>query len=89
MRRASLRKSTEAIPSRLLANPSGALRLRLVLAMIISYLAMMAFLIYRARHATQTSAAAVDFSPAMVALASCMAFSVILTGLFVFVRHGD
>jgi hypothetical protein len=25
----------------------------------------------------------------MIALASCMAVSVILTGLFVFMRHGD
>jgi len=25
----------------------------------------------------------------MIALASCMAFSVFLTGLFVLVRHGD
>jgi hypothetical protein len=33
-----------------------------------------------ARHATQTAVAASDFSPAMVALASCMAFSIILTG---------
>jgi hypothetical protein len=47
----------------------------------------MAFLIYSARHATQS--AVVEFSPAMIALASCMAFSVILTGLFVFLRHGD
>jgi len=57
--------------------------------MIVPYLAMMAFLIYSARHTTQIAAAASDFSPAMVALASCMSFSVILTGLFVFVRHGD
>jgi hypothetical protein len=84
-----LRKITEAIPSRLLANPSGALRLRLVLAMIAAYLAMMAFLIYSARYATQTAVAASDFSPAMIALASCMAFSIFLTGLFVLVRRGD
>jgi hypothetical protein len=84
-----LHKAADVVPLRATAGKLGALRFRLVLAMIISYLAMMAFLIYRARHATQTSAAAVDFSPAMVALASCMAFSVILTGLFVFVRHGD
>jgi hypothetical protein len=25
----------------------------------------------------------------MIALASCMAFSIILTGLFVLMRHGD
>jgi hypothetical protein len=89
MRRASLRQITEAIPSRLLANPSGALRLRLVLAMIATYLAMMAFLIYSARYATQNAVAASDFSPAMIALASCMAFSIFLTGLFVLVRRGD
>ena len=89
MRRASLHKITEAIPSRLLANPSGALRLRLVLAMIAAYLAMMAFLIYSARHVTKSAVAASDFSPAMIALASCMTFSIYLTGLFVFVRRGD
>jgi hypothetical protein len=61
----------------------------LVLATIVSYLAMMAFLIHRARHAVQTTVVAADFSPAMIALASCMAFSVVLTGLFVFVRHQD
>jgi hypothetical protein len=42
----------------------------LVGATIVSYLAMMAFLIYSARHATQTIVAAADFSPAMIALAS-------------------
>jgi hypothetical protein len=57
--------------------------------MIVSYLAMMAFLIHSARHATQTAVVASDFSPAMIALASCMAFSVVLTGLFLFARHGD
>jgi len=58
--------------------------------MIVSYLAMMAFLIYSARrHTTETAVVAADFSPAMIALASCMAFSVVLTGLFVLVRHGD
>jgi hypothetical protein len=61
----------------------------LVLAMITAYLAMMAFLIYSARHATQTAVVASDFSPAMIALASCMAFSIVLTGLFVLVRRGD
>jgi hypothetical protein len=55
--------------------------------MIVSYLGMMAFLIYSARHAAQS--AVVEFSPAMIALASCMAFSVILTGLFVLVRQED
>ena len=67
----------------------GALRFWLVLVMIVSYLAMMAFLIHSARHATQTAVVAADFSPAMIALASCMAFSVILTGLFVFARNED
>jgi len=57
--------------------------------MIVPYLAMMAFLIHSARHATEIAVVASDFSPAMIALASCMAFSVVLTGLFVFVRHGD
>jgi hypothetical protein len=84
-----LHSTTEAIPSRVSTNPSGALRLRLVLAMIVAYLAMMAFLIYSARHATQTAVAASDFSPAMIALASCMAFSIALTGLFVLIRRGD
>src|SRR5258708_5777859 len=45
--------------------------------MIVAYLAMMAFLIHRARHATQTAVVAADFSPAMIALASCMAFSIL------------
>lgn len=89
MRGASLRKATEAVASRVVANPSGALRLRLVLAMIVAYLAMMAFVIYSARHAPQTEVAASDFSAAMIALASCMAFSIFLTGLFVLVRRGD
>jgi hypothetical protein len=82
-----LHKATEVIPLRGTTNRLGVLRFRLVLATIVSYLALMAFLIYSARHATQS--AVVEFSPAMIALASCMAFSVILTGLFVFVRHGD
>jgi hypothetical protein len=85
----SLRKTAEVVPSRVTVNRLGPLRFRLVLAMIVSYLAMMAFLIYSARHATQTAVVAAEFSPAMVALASCMAFSVIVTGFFVFVRHGD
>ena len=89
MQGASLRKTAEVVPSRVTANRSGALRFRLVLVMIVPYLAMMAFLIHSARHATQAAVAASDFSPAMIALASCMVFSVVLTGLFVFVRHGD
>jgi hypothetical protein len=89
VRGASLQKITEVVPLRVIANRSGTLRLQLVLAMIVAYLAMMAFLIHSARHATQTAVVASDFSPAMVALASCMAFSVTLTGLFVLARHGD
>jgi hypothetical protein len=84
-----LHKTTEGAPSRATANRLGTFRFRLVLAMIVSYLAMMGFLIHSARHATQTAVVASDFSPAMIALASCMAFSVFLTGLFVLVRHGD
>jgi hypothetical protein len=84
-----LRKTTEVVPLRVNANRLGALRFRLVLAMIVSYLAMMAFLIHSARHATHAAVAAAEFSPAMIALASCMAFSVIVTGFFVFVQHGD
>jgi hypothetical protein len=89
MQGANLHETTDAAPFRVPANRLGALRFRLMLAMIVSYLAMMTFLIYSARHATQTAVAAAGFSPAMIALASCMAFSVILTGLFVFARHGD
>jgi hypothetical protein len=89
MQEASVHKPTEAVPLRAAADGLGALRFRLVLAMIVSYLAMMAFLIHSARHATQTAGAAADFSPSMIAVASCMAFSVVLTGLFVFARHGD
>jgi hypothetical protein len=84
-----LLKTTEVVPLRVSASTLGALRFRLALAMIVSYLAMMAFLIHSARHATQTAVAAADFSPAMIALASCMVFSVASTGLFVFARHGD
>ena len=84
-----MHKPTEVVPLRVAANRLGAFRFRLVLAMIVSYLAMMAFLIHSARHATQTAMVAADFTPAMVALASCMVFSMVLTGLFVFVRHGD
>jgi hypothetical protein len=86
---ASLRKTAEVVPSRLTANRLGALRFRLAIAMIVSYLAMMAFVIHSARQATQTAVVTSDFSPAMIALASCMAFSVIVTGFFVFVRHED
>jgi hypothetical protein len=89
MQGASLHKTTEVVPLRVTVSRLGALRFRLVLVMIVSYLAMMAFLIHSARHATQTAVVAADFSPVMIALASCMAFSVVLTGLFVFVRHGD
>ena len=84
-----MHRTNEAVQLRDTAKRSGALRFRLVLAMIVSYLAMMTFLICCARHATQTAAAASDFSPAMIALASCMAVSVILTGLFVLLRHED
>ena len=86
---ASLDKTTEVVPLRVIGNRLGALRFQLLLVMIVSYLAMMAFLIHSARQATQTAVVASDFSPAMIALASCMAFSVALTGLLVFVRHGD
>jgi hypothetical protein len=89
MEGASLNKATEVVPLRVASNRLGALRFRLVFATIGSYLAMMAFLIHSARHATQTTVVAAEFSPAMIALASCMAFCVILTGLFVFARHGD
>jgi hypothetical protein len=84
-----LLKTTEVVPLHVAGSRLGALRFRLVLVMIVSYLAMMAFVIHSARHATQTAVVATDFSPAMIALASCMAFSVGLTGLFVFARHGD
>jgi uncharacterized membrane protein len=87
--RANLHEITDVAPLRVPANGLGALRFRLVIVMIVSYLAMMAFLIHSARHPTLTAVAASDFSPAMIALASCMAVSVILTGLFVLVRHGD
>ena len=89
MQGASLHKTTEVVPSRVAASRLGTLRFRLVLAMIVSYLAMMAFVIHSARQATQTAVVTSDFSPAMIALASCMAFSIILTGLFVLMRHGD
>ena len=84
-----MHKTSEGVPSRVPANSMGAFRFRLALIMIASYLAMMAFTIYSARHATHAAVAAAEFSPAMIALASCMAFSVIVTGFFVFVQHGD
>ena len=84
-----MHKPTEVVPLRVTAGGLRTLRFRLVLVMIVSYLAMMGFLIYSARHATQTAVVAADFSPAMIALAICMAFSVILTGFFVFIRHED
>ena len=80
-------KTTEVVPQRVAANRLGALRFRLALLMIVSYLAMMSFLIYSARHTPLTAAVGSDLSSAMVALAICMAFSVILTGFFVFVRN--
>jgi hypothetical protein len=89
MQGACLHKATEVVPLHVAANRSGALRFRLVFVTIVSYLAMMAFLIHSARHAAQTTVIAAEFSPAMIALGSCMAFSVALTGLFVFARHGD
>ena len=80
-------KTTEVVPLRVAANRLGALRFRLALLMIVSYLVMMSFLIYSARHTPLTAAVGSDLSSAMVALAICMAFSVILTGFFVFVRN--
>ncbi len=64
MQRPSLNKTTEVVALRVTANRSGALRVWLVLAMIVSYLAMMAFLTHSARHAMQTVVVAVEFSPA-------------------------
>jgi len=83
----SLHKTTGVVALRVAANRLGAIRFRLTLLMIVSYLAMMSFLIYSARHAPLTAAVGSDFSPAMVAVAICMAFSVILTGFFVFMRN--
>jgi hypothetical protein len=83
----SLHKTTGVVALRVAANRLVAIRFRLALLMIVSYLAMMSFLIYSARHAPLTAAVASDFSPAMVAVAICMAFSVILTGFFVFMRN--
>ena len=82
-----MHKATEVFPLRVAANGLGALRFRLALLMIFSYLAMMSFVIYSARHAPPTAAVASNVSPAMVALAICMTFSVVLTGFFVFVRN--
>ena len=82
-----MHKTTEVVPPRVAANRLGALRFRLALLMIVSYLAMMSFVIYSARHAPPTAAVASNVSPAMVALAICMTFSVVLTGFFVFVRN--
>ena len=82
-----MHKTTEVVPLRVAANRLGALRFRLALLMIVSYLAMMSFLIYSARHTPLTAAVGSDLSSAMVALAICMAFSVILTGFFVFVQN--
>lgn len=81
-----MRETTKVISLPAAGNRSGALRLRLVIAMIVAYLATMAFLIHSAR---QTAVAEPDFSPAMVAVAICMSFSVILTGLFVVAQRGD
>ena len=89
MQGASVHKIIKADPSRVTANRLGALRFRLVLVMIASYLGMMAFLIHSARHPTQIAIVAPEFSPAMIALAICMAFSVLVTGLFVLVEQGD
>ncbi|QIG94230.1 hypothetical protein [Bradyrhizobium sp. 6(2017)] len=84
-----MHRADEVHPLRITANKPDTLRVRLMIAMILSYLAMMAFVIYSARHPAPAAIASITFSPAMIALASCMAFSVILTGLFVLVRHGD
>lgn len=84
-----MHKAAGVVPLRMTADSLGALRFRLVLVTIVSYLATMAFLIHSARHGTEADNAAFDFSPAMIALAICMAFSVILTGFFVLVRHED
>jgi hypothetical protein len=84
-----LHRTPEVRPLRVAANRSDTLRVRLMLATILSYLAMMAFVIYSARHPVPVAVASPAFSPAMIALASCMGFCVILTGVFVFMRHGD
>jgi hypothetical protein len=88
-REGNLHRTDEVHPLRVTANRPDTLRVRLMIAMILAYLAMMAFVIYSARHPAPATIASITFSPAMIALASCMAFSVILTGLFVFMRHGD
>lgn len=84
-----MHRAAEVRPLRVTANGPDALRVRLMLAMILSYLGMMAFVIHSARHPEPAAIASTTFSPAMIALASCMAVSVILTGLFVLMRHGD
>jgi hypothetical protein len=84
-----LHKAIKATPSGSAAGESRVLRFCLALATIASYLTMMFFLIHSAREAAQAGVAAAEFSPAMIALASSMAFSVMITGLFVFVRQGD
>jgi hypothetical protein len=84
-----LPKTTDVVRLRVTAHRLGVRRFRLALLMIVSYLSMMTFLIYSARNAPQSSVVATDFGPAVIALASCMAFSVVLTGFFVFVRNRD
>lgn len=84
-----MHRAAEVRPLRVTANGPDALRVRLMLAMILSYLGMMAFVIHSARHPEPAAIVSTTFSPAMIALASCMAVSVILTGLFVLMRHGD
>ena len=82
-------KITDVVRLRVTAHRLEVRRFWLALLMIVSYLAMMTFLIYSARHAPQGSVVAADFGPAVIAVASCMAFSVVLTGFFVFVRNRD
>ncbi|UPJ71997.1 hypothetical protein [Bradyrhizobium sp. 187] len=84
-----MHRIAEVRPLRVATNRPDTLRVQLMLAMILTYLGMMAFVIYSARHPEPAAIASTTFSPAMIALASCMAVSVILTGLFVFMRHGD
>ena len=85
----NMHRTAEVRPLQVTASRRDTLRVRLMLAMILSYLGMMAFVIYSARHPPPAAIASTIFSPAMIALASCMAVSVILTGLFVLMRHGD
>ena len=84
-----MHRTAEVRPLQVTASRPDTLRVRLMLAMILSYLGMMAFVIYSARHPPPAAIASTIFSPAMIALASCMAVSVTLTGLFVLMRHGD